>query len=157
MPLSPRTRMQIRPLEATDLEAWVRMRQALWPYHSADELRADAERILGGDAAPFLKIMTFVAEDAEGLCGFIEASLHPFADGCTTSPVGYIEGWYVAADLRGEGIGAKLVRAAENWARSEGCTEMASDAHADNELSRKAHKALGYKEKRPVVRFRKDL
>lgn len=149
--------MLIRPLEAADLEPWVRLRCALWPNHSADELRGDAERILGGDPAPHLKIMTFVAEDADGLCGFIEASLRAFADGCDTSPVGYIEGWYVVADLRGEGIGAKLVRAAENWARGEGCTEMASDAHADNEGSRKAHKALGYSEKRPVVRFRKGL
>jgi aminoglycoside 6'-N-acetyltransferase I len=71
--------------------------------------------------------------------------------------VGYIEGWYVSPDKRGKGIGAALVRAAEDWARGEGCTEMASDAHADNETSRNAHRALGYAESRPVVQFHKRL
>ncbi len=30
-------------------------------------------------------------------------------DGCRTSPVGYIEGWYVDADLRQHGLGGQLV------------------------------------------------
>ena len=149
--------MIIRPLEASDLDEWVRLRNALWPGHSGDELRDDAERMLTGDATPYLKIRTFVAEGAGGLVGFLEASLRGNAEGCNTTPVGYIEGWYVLPDLRGEGVGAALVKAAEDWARGEGCTEMGSDAHADNEGSRRAHKALGYKEKRPVVHFHKNL
>ncbi|MCB9895037.1 MAG: GNAT family N-acetyltransferase [Planctomycetes bacterium] len=149
--------MRIRPIEPADLEAWVRMRNALWPNHSSDELRDDAERMLKGDATPYLKIQTFIAEDDDGPCGFLEASLRGNAEGCSTSPVGYIEGWYVMADLRGEGVGRALVKAAEDWARGQGCSEMGSDAHADNEASRKAHKALGYKEKRPVVHFHKQL
>lgn len=149
--------MQIRRLKPTDLDAWVRMRNALWPNHTADELRDDAERMLAGDPTPFLKIAVFVAEDEQGLCGFLEASLRGNAEGCSTSPVGYIEGWYVAPDLRGEGVGKALVIAAEDWARAQGCSEIGSDAHADNEPSRRAHRALGYKEKRPVVHFHKQL
>ena len=99
----------IRPLQASDLEAWVRLRNALWPSHSGDELREDAERMLGGDATPYLKIQTFVAEDEDGLCGFLEASLRGNAEGCATSPVGYIEGWYVIPNLRGEGVGGTVL------------------------------------------------
>jgi aminoglycoside 6'-N-acetyltransferase I len=37
--------------------------------------------------------ITFVVESTgEGLCGFIEVSLRNYAEGCTTTPVAYIEG-----------------------------------------------------------------
>jgi aminoglycoside 6'-N-acetyltransferase I len=149
--------MIIRPLQPADFDAWVAMRHALWPDHEAEELRDDAARMRAGDPTPYIKIMTYVAEDGGRLYGFLEASLRGCADRCCSSPVGYIEGWYVTPEKRGKGIGSALVQAAENWARGEGCMEMASDAHADNDASRKAHRALGYDESRPVVQFRKTL
>ena len=46
----------------------------------------------------------FLAErPGGGLCGFLEASIHPWAVGCDRQPVGYIEGWYVDADVRRRG------------------------------------------------------
>lgn len=60
-----------------------------------------------------------------------------------TSPVGYIEGWYVDADLRAQGLGRALVRAAEDWAIAKGCVEMGSDTWLDNEVSYGAHLAIG--------------
>ena len=42
-----------------------------------------------------------------------EASVRPLADGCTTQPVGYIKGWFVDSDVRRQGVGRKLVEAAE--------------------------------------------
>lgn len=44
--------------------------------------------------------------------GFVEASLRPYAEGCDTRPVGYLEGGYVAPEWRGQGIGRALVEAA---------------------------------------------
>ncbi len=49
--------------------------------------------------------------------GFVEVTTHSYAEGCPSSPVGYIEGWYVDEDLRQQGCGGKLIWAAENWAR----------------------------------------
>lgn len=100
----------------------------------------------------------FVAERAAGcLGGFLEAGTRPYADGCDTSPVGYVEGWYVDPDLRRHGVGGLLVRAAEEWARSIGCREMASDTTLDNDTSIAAHEALGYREVERLIHFAKCL
>ena len=75
----------------------------------------------------------FVAERPDGgLCGFLEAAIRSRANGCDSTPVGYIEGWYVDEDVRRQGVGRALVEAAEAWARSKGCRQMASDAELWN-------------------------
>jgi len=86
--------------------------------------------------------VTFVVErTAGGLGGFIEVSRRNYAEGCTTSPVAYIEGWYVDPDLRRRKAGSQLVFAAEEWARGHGVTEIASDMQLDNTVSIHAHTA----------------
>jgi aminoglycoside 6'-N-acetyltransferase I len=92
-----------------------------------------------------------------GLGGFLEAGTRKYADGCKSSPVGYIEGWYVDADLRGQGIGKALMQAAEDWARGLGLKEMGSDTWLDNEASIRAHTRLGYEETERLVHFVKRL
>lgn len=102
--------------------------------------------------------VAFVAEQTSaGLSGFLEATIRPFAEGCETKPVGYIEGWYVDSSLRRRGIGTRLVRAAEAWAEQEGCVEMGSDCILENRLSLRAHRALGYEERERLIHFRKRL
>ena len=91
------------------------------------------------------------------MCGFLEASLRSRADGCDSTPVGYIEGWYVDEDVRRRGVGRALVEAAEAWARSKGCRQMASDAELWNDVSHQAHGAIGYQETARLVLFKKDL
>lgn len=92
-----------------------------------------------------------------GLCGFLEAALRSRANGCDTTPVGYIEGWYVDEDVRKQGLGRALVETAEAWARSRGCRQMASDAELWNTSSHDSHGALGYEETARLVLFKKDL
>ncbi len=145
--------MNIRLYRPTDYPEWLRMRLALWPDGSEESWRAEIAEILADPQQP-----VFVAESPDGrLGGFIEISLRKYADGCDSSPVGYIEGWYVDADLRQLGIGARLVRAAEDWARSQGCTEMASDTEIENLISFQAHLALGYEESERLIHFRKSI
>jgi aminoglycoside 6'-N-acetyltransferase I len=77
-----------------DRDEWLRMRVALWPEEPRESLKADD--IPTGNAAEAV----FVAVRSNGkLGGFLEASLRPFAAGCITHPVGYIEGWFVDADV----------------------------------------------------------
>jgi aminoglycoside 6'-N-acetyltransferase I len=145
--------MSVRRLEPTDWAEWRRMRIALWPDEPSaatdTDMRAWVDR---PDAA------VFVARRPDGsLCGFVEVTSRPYAEGCETSPVGYIEGWYVDDDVRRKGYGRALLDAAEEWARAEGYTEMGSDALLDNTLSHRAHAQCGYEEIVRLVTFRKSL
>ena len=146
--------MKIRTVNETDAPEWVRMRTALWPDSPGDH----APEIDQFFAVPRGDLATFVAEtDAGQLCGFLEAGTRPYAEGCLSSPVGYIEGWWVDPDYRKRGIGAGLIAAAENWARSRGLAEMASDADVDNMVSQRAHRALGYQQEQRIICYRKSL
>ena len=80
-----------------------------------------------------------------------------YVNGCTASPVGFLEGLYVDPEFRHRGIARKLCRAVEDWAASLGCSEFASDVHLHNEASQKAHEALGFEETERVVYYRKSL
>jgi aminoglycoside 6'-N-acetyltransferase I len=80
-----------------------------------------------------------------------------YAEACDTSPVGYIEAWYVDPHVRGQKLGRELVHAAEHWAREKGVTEMASDTWLGNEASIQAHYRLGYWEVDRLVHFVKKL
>ncbi|HEX4403597.1 MAG TPA: GNAT family N-acetyltransferase [Polyangia bacterium] len=141
------------PLPKADDVEWLRLRVGLWPEQTRREL--DRDRAIF--AARSDRNVVFLARRADGrLGGFLEASLREYAEGCATSPVGFIEGWYVDADLRRAGVGRALVRAAEAWAKARGCVEMGSDTEAVNVRSQRAHAALGYGATR-MVSFWKRL
>jgi len=143
----------IRQATQIDQSEWLRMRRCLWPEVETPDLIREMERILADAMTP-----VFVLERPDGgLGGFLEASTRKYADGCDTSPVGYIEGWYIDEDLRGRGLGKSLVAAAEHWARSQGLREMASDTWLDNDISIKAHLAMGYEEVERLIHFAKIL
>lgn len=145
--------MVIRAFQDSDWTEWRRMSQMLDPLSATAEHEAEMRATLArSDAAVFL------AEREDGsVCGYVEAGSRPYADGCDSSPVGYVEAWYVDPDVRRVGYGRALLTAAENWARSRGYTEMASDALLDNEVSLEAHLASGYMEVDRVIQFRKPL
>ncbi len=141
--------MKIRKLRAEDHGQWLRLRRTLWP-ESDDN---DAERWLSRADA-----VTFTAEDAPGeLIGFVEAGERAYADGCNSSPVLFLEGWYVDSLARRRGIGGELLRAAEDWARARNLTECASDALLDNAAAIAVHASAGFHEVERSVKFRKPL
>ena len=146
----------IRETRPDDSRVWCGMRHALWPEGSAEEHAGEIEEFFAGRLREPLAVL--VAEGASGrLLGFAELSIRAQAEGCTTDRIGYLEGWYVVPEARGQGVGGALVEAAEEWARAQGCTEFASDAEADNEVSAAAHRALGFTETGLIRCFRKDL
>ena len=153
--------MRVRRVRPADADEWLRMRNLLWPPDEGEDHADDIARFFDGDplvSCPGGVAAVFVAERARRrLGGFVEAGLRPFAEGCDTRPVGYVEGWFVDRDLRRSGVGRKLLAAAEAWARAQGCREMASDCLVRNEVSRRAHVALGYREGDRVIQFSKRL
>ena len=155
--------VHIRHSEPADAAQWIALRFALWP----DELltghaAAVAEFFSGPRVGPgIMPEAVFVAVASEPptttLIGFAEVSRRLYAEGCETSPVGFLEGWYVAPAYRRQGVGRALVLAAEAWARNNGCREFASDALAENTESAAAHQALGFEEVEVIRCFRKTL
>jgi aminoglycoside 6'-N-acetyltransferase I len=94
---------------------------------------------------------------ARGLGGFVSFSLRPWAEGCESTPVPYIEGWWVAPDLRGAGVGRALLAAVERWCIAHGYTELGSDVDVENTASLQAHAALGFEPTLRLQFFRKRL
>lgn len=154
---------QVRRVHRSDHDAWLSLRARLWPGHPLENLTREVDSFLGGgalwklgnDSIPFLVMVA--DHPTQGVVGFLEASLRPWADRCLTAPVGYLEGWYVVPELRRRGIGGALVRSAEDWARAQGCQEMASDAHVENRTSERCHRALGYEEVARLIHFKRAL
>lgn len=145
--------MLIRRADSRDLERWLNMRMLLWPDGPREEHLAEMEELVADSLS-----VVFLAETPDGeLVGFLEAAQRKYADGCDTSPVGYIEGWYVEPEFRRTGVGKSLIWAAENWAKELGLREMASDCHIDNQISFIAHLSSGYEEVERLIHFRKRL
>ncbi len=146
----------IRAALQSDLESLANLRHQLWPEDTASEHAQELSRYFSGEAREPQQILVAVAPD-ESLVGFCELSIRAYAESCDTDRVGYLEGWFVSQSHRHQGVGGRLVAAAEDWARSQGCTEFASDAEADNTVSIEAHKALGFEDVGRIRCFRKDL
>jgi len=144
----------VRPARPDDKPEWLRMRRLLWPDSDEAEFLEEMDKTLA-NAAEQPVFIALRADQRPG--GFLEGGTRKYAEGCETSPVGFIEGWYVDEDLRRKGVGGALVRAMEDWAREQGLTEIASDTWLDNETSISAHKSLGYVEMERLVHFAKKL
>ncbi|MGE5777200.1 MAG: GNAT family N-acetyltransferase, partial [Chloroflexota bacterium] len=98
----------IRRAAHEDKSDWLRMRQSLWPDAPVEYLSYDLEDHL---ADPDYAV--FLAFDAEGRgVAFIETGLRDYGEACETSPVGYIEAWYVDERMRGQKLGRELIHAA---------------------------------------------
>jgi aminoglycoside 6'-N-acetyltransferase I len=146
--------MRVVRLKRSQIPEWLKLRSALWPAVPSDEHRRAMTDLLSDEEFNAV----FVGVDRRGrLVGFVEVSLRMNAEGCATSPVGYVEGLYVIPEGRRKGSGRALVAKAEAWASSQGCREMAADADVDNVDGRRAQRGLGYEEVARLAHFRKSL
>jgi aminoglycoside 6'-N-acetyltransferase I len=145
-----RRQLSIRASRTGDKPDLFRMAKLLWPDQPEREVEQDVH---GWDPSDVI----VVERDASRLAGFVQLGERSFAEGCATSPIGYVEGWFVDEDLRRQGVGAALMGAALEWCRSRGYAELASDAQLGNETSIRAHLALGYQLVERIVCFRKPV
>lgn len=125
----------------------------MWNSHTVEELTEEFEALISrADAAVFLlKIGEYPA-------GFAQCQLrYDYVEGTETSPVGYLEGVFVAPAYRKQGRGRALVEACENWARSQGCREFASDCELSNTQSLAFHLRSGFQEVGRIICFTKKL
>ena len=145
--------MLIRPITKSDATTWARLRRLLWP---SEDHTPEVARFFAGELPTVAAV--FVAIDDYGqMVGFAEASIRPYSEGCYSGRVAYLEGWFVEAQARQQGVGTALVAAVEEWGRAQGCTELGSDTQIANQGSAAAHRALGFDEVERIVCFRKPL
>jgi len=145
--------LTIARLGLADRDAWATMRLALWPDQPLQELT--------DEIAPMVATRDFAAFGARApdgrWLGMVEIGARSVAEGCLTTPVGYIEALWVDASVRRQGVARRLVEAATAWSREQGYCELASDTNLDNGLSQEVHRKLGFTETERLVTFRKDL
>lgn len=142
--------MPVRPAHPDDRAALLSFRREVYDGDP------DGAVEIGGVFADPLAAM-YVAEEDGRPVGFIEVGLRSFAEGCVTTPVGYIEGLYVVPGMRRRGIARALIDAAEAWAVARNCSEMGSDVRIDNVVSERVHIAAGYEPVERIICFRKSI
>ena len=143
----------IQKAEAKDLPMIAELACQLWPDHTVEEMRAEfAEVIAKPDSAFFLAYV----EDVP--IGFAQCQLrYDYVEGTDASPVGYLEGIYVAEEYRKHGIARELLAACEGWAKEKACTEFASDCELENTQSLQFHLNVGFEEANRIICFTKRI
>ncbi|HVH79979.1 MAG TPA: GNAT family N-acetyltransferase [Stellaceae bacterium] len=136
-----------------DRAVWAEMRAALRPEDDARVHAAEIDEMLARDG-----VWGFVAEaGADGAVGFAEVAIRPYANGCDSRPVPFLEGIWVRPAFRRRGIGKRLVEHVEAFLLAQGHVEIGSDTQLDNRTSQAAHRGWGFGETERVVYFRKRL
>ena len=142
-----------RKAEIIDLPMLAELACKLWPDHTVEEMQVEfAETIAKPDAAFFL------ACTKETAVGFAQCQLrYDNVEGTDSSPVGYLEGIYVADECRKQGFARELLAACEDWAKEKGCAEFASDCELSNTQSLQFHLNVGFAEANRIICFTKKI
>ena len=124
----------------------------LWSGSKEELLEEFKAGIDDGQSVIFLKYADGVA------VGFAQCKLrHDYVEGTHTSPVGYLEGIFVKEEYRERGYAKELLRACEQWAREQGCSEFASDCELTNCDSFAFHMKNGFIQANIIICFKKGL
>ena len=143
----------IRKAEVEDLHILAELVCKLWPDNTVEEMCAEMGEILSKPDSAF-----FLAYVEDVPIGFAQCQLrYDYVEGTDSTPVGYLEGIYVADGYRKQGIARDLLHACENWARTKGCTEFASDCELNNTQSLQFHLNVGFEEANRIICFAKKL
>ena len=142
------------PLSEHNVEILARLSLLLWPECEFKEEYENCQKMLFSQ-----REMAFLCKNEIGeYIAFIMLALrYEYVEGTNSFPIGYVEGIWVHESYRKHGIGKHLVKVGEQWCKSRGCQEMASDAELHNTTSQAFHESLGFEEVNRIVCYRKDL
>ena len=145
--------IEIRKAAASDIPTAAELAVRLWPDHGPSEMAEELTNLINDtDAAIFLAFRSGIP------VGFSQCQLRrDYVEGTSSSPVGYLEGIYVADGFRKSGIARSLLAACETWAKAQGCTEFASDCELTNTESLYFHLRVGFEEANRIICFTKQI
>lgn len=143
----------IKRAEEKDIAAIANLAAMMWSNHSAEELNNEFSELYRKEEAQF-----FLKYENDIPVGFAQCQLrHDYVEGTETSPVGYLEGIFVKEGFRHKGYAGALLAECENWAKSKGCKEFASDCELDNDDSLQFHRAMKFTEANRIICFTKKI
>ncbi len=144
--------LKLEKITRAEISQWKEMRKVL--YHGVDDTFHDQEmvNIIQNEDWQCL----FVRDDKKAI-GFVELSHRNIVDGCTSSPVPYIEGIYLMPGYRQKGIGKHVVKMLKEWCIKRGYNELAADTELENEDAQKFFTSVGFGETYRTVGFRCEL
>lgn len=143
----------IKQAESSDCAALALLAQQLWLHHTAEELETEFAPLLQST-----NVVVFLAFEGSSPIGFAQCQLrHDYVEGTSSSPVGYLEGIFVLPAYQKQGIARALLAACEDWARTRGCSEFASDCELSNTDSLLFHLNVGFEEANRIICFTKKL
>jgi aminoglycoside 6'-N-acetyltransferase I len=146
--------VKIVRIDQNDFKEWLDLALELWPDYSSEEMQVSLAKILESPR----EVGILVRADNGCAIAFMNLSLrYDYVPDAVRSPVAYIEGIYVKHEHRKQGIGAALIQYAEQWARKQGCLELASDALIENTASQAFHTKIGFREAERTVFFIKSV
>ena len=143
----------IKRAKIEDAKVLAGMAIQMWTNHVLEDLTEEFRQlVLNDDAVCFIKYVD------DKPIAFAQCQLrYDYVEGTESSPVGYLEGIFVAEKYRKQGYAAELLSECEKWAREKGCTEFASDCELSNTDSVRFHMSLGFEEANQIICFRKNI
>ncbi len=135
-----------------DFDTWCRFRDELYGDLQPEYIETEIKRIIS--APDLCSYLVFLEKDKTEPVGMIELSFRNIVEGCTSSPVAYIDGLYLNEKYRGQGLGKEMLVFIKKWARESGCTELAVDTELENGRAQQFYLREGFEETFRVVQFR---
>ncbi len=140
--------MNIRPVAASDLDAW----RPLWDGYNEFYERS-GETALPEDVTamtwqrfldPDEPIFALVAEDEGRLVGLVHYLFHRSTT--RIEPVCYLRDLFTLPELRGKGIGRSLIQAVSDAAHAEGVNSVYWQTHETNAAGRRLYDSVATNE-----------
>lgn len=145
--------LEIESLSEKTLLPLTVMSLELWPDCNFEEELSRWEQI-SKRADNFCAL----AKSNSGYAGFIHISIrNDYVEGSDSDKTGYLEGIFVKPEYRNKGIGRFLLTHGEQWVKSMGLKQLASDTDIDNSVSQQFHKEAGFEEMIRIVCFLKNI
>ena len=139
--------------DESHLNVWTNLALMLFPESNFEEELGFHKSILRSK-----KEIGLLYEKDHKFVGFMNLSIRTdYVNGTDTSPVAFVEAIYVLPENRKQGIARAFIAYAENFARQNGCQQLASDCFIDNTSSEQFHKSCGFIEKERVICFAKNV
>lgn len=143
------TTIRIRPATPDDRDFMFDQAQRLaavaeLPWHAEHDVLAFQHRYMkAAFARPASETASFIAEDETSQrLGYVYAEAS--TDFVTLEPCAYVTVLAVTAAAEGQGVAARLMQAAEDWARQQGFRLICLDVFANNQRARAFYARQGY-------------